>query len=257
MHVFCFDFDGVICDSADETAVTGWRGLRELWPHLTGDEPSDRFMMRFRKLRPVIETGYESILLARMITEQMPEDQILQQFPASCRMLMQVLNIEQETLIELFANLRDKQIADDLQGWIKLHRFYPGVADNINRLIAAQQPVFILTTKQQKYAKVLAKVAGLQVPPKQIFGLEAGPKLKILDKVLRSPKFKGATVHFFEDRLPTLEKAADDEKLNAVQLYLANWGYVTDEEHQRAGSLERLHVLTPDDFQQLCDAATS
>jgi hypothetical protein len=46
MDVFALDFDGVLCDSVAEAAVTAWRGGGKLWPHWQGEEPADRCRLR-------------------------------------------------------------------------------------------------------------------------------------------------------------------------------------------------------------------
>ena len=65
MRVLALDFDGVICDSAPETALTAWKGCRELWPQ--GPEFTPDLQTRFCRLRPVMHTGFEAIPLMRLI----------------------------------------------------------------------------------------------------------------------------------------------------------------------------------------------
>ena len=75
-HVFALDFDGVLCDSVAETAVTGWRAGRRLWPEWQADEPPAAALEQFVALRPLLETGYQAILLMHMVCTGVPEDEI-------------------------------------------------------------------------------------------------------------------------------------------------------------------------------------
>ena len=54
--LYAFDFDGVICDSAIETGITGWRVASKMWPDMPSDIPSN-MLDDFRQVRPLIETG--------------------------------------------------------------------------------------------------------------------------------------------------------------------------------------------------------
>ena len=49
-HVFALDFDGVLCDSAYECAVSAWRAGGELWPDWRVPEPPAECARRFVKL---------------------------------------------------------------------------------------------------------------------------------------------------------------------------------------------------------------
>ena len=48
-HVFCFDFDGVVCDSAPETALSAWNASRVFWPELPEPLDSDPLSNRAPK----------------------------------------------------------------------------------------------------------------------------------------------------------------------------------------------------------------
>ena len=64
--VYALDFDGVICDSAVETAITGWKAASQLWSEMPEEVPQE-LIDRFREVRPIIETGFEAILTMRML----------------------------------------------------------------------------------------------------------------------------------------------------------------------------------------------
>ncbi|CAN0459917.1 unnamed protein product, partial [Ectocarpus sp. 12 AP-2014] len=81
-NVFAFDFDGVICNSQGESSRSGFRALRALWPEIAGalrtkdggqkdsnDAPA-WIVDKMKDLRPIVETGYENILLVRLLIEE-------------------------------------------------------------------------------------------------------------------------------------------------------------------------------------------
>ena len=66
-------------------------------------------------------------------------------------------------------------------------------------------------------------------------------------------KFPNQRVHFIEDRVETLEKVALMPGLESVQLYLAKWGYVTEEQLIVAEKLQnRIEIINEDRFAKVC-----
>ena len=62
MAILALDFDGVLCDSARETAVSAWRAGSGLWPEdMHGAEPPENMIRQFTAVRPYLETGYQAI----------------------------------------------------------------------------------------------------------------------------------------------------------------------------------------------------
>lgn len=106
--VVALDFDGVLCDSEPELTQTAWRTARKLWPELMeetsalegtvvsrgadvwqlgarmswtsgswdelrgngADGLPNWLRAKLRLLRPVVETGYESLLMLRLCAEE-------------------------------------------------------------------------------------------------------------------------------------------------------------------------------------------
>lgn len=248
MHLCCFDFDGVICDSAVETASTGWYGAAELWPDDFADSPPADFIAAFRRLRPVIETGFESILLARLIRRGVSETAILADFQGHVRRLMTDHDLDRDDLVARFSRLRDEWLAERPDQWLALHEFYAGVPGTVARLQREGHPVFIITTKQQRYAMALCRRAGIELPAEQVFGLEAGKKRRVLADLLARDEFASATCHFIEDRIKTLRGVAEDPDLVDVRLYFAPWGYATEEDLAAAEAMARVTILELDTF---------
>lgn len=242
MDILALDFDGVICDSAGEAAITGWRGAARLWPHLfVGDAP-DEIVEKFRMVRPVMETGYESILLVRLLRDGCPVSKILEDSSTLFSSLMHDESVAKDGLVQIFGQTRDTWMADDLDGWLDAHDFYDGIVDAVNQY---NVPVYIITTKEKRFAKSLCKAVDLRIPEEHIFGLESGRKQPVLVEL--SQRHEKACFHFVEDRLATLIRMIDGFVFN-VQLYFAQWGYHTVDERVKANQVQSINVLTQDQF---------
>jgi phosphoglycolate phosphatase-like HAD superfamily hydrolase len=248
MHVVCFDFDGVICDSAPETALTAWLGCRELWPPaagaVSGALPA-ALQERFCRLRPVLHTGYEAIPLMRLILAgRESDDAILTRFGALRDALLRLEGLSECALQERFGTIRDRLIAADPAQWLRSNPFYPGAAELLRAVLAAH-PLYVITTKQERFATLLLDHHGVSVPPERIHGLERGRgKPQILAGLLAEPAHAGATFHFIEDRLDTLQAVMGQAGLDPVRLYLADWGYNTPAQREEAGRTQRIQVVS-------------
>jgi phosphoglycolate phosphatase-like HAD superfamily hydrolase len=244
-EILALDFDGVICDSAGELVVSGWKGAGRLWPERFAGDPPDEIVRRFRRVRPVMKTGYESILLVRLLRYGFSVGKILQNGSALLSDIMRNESLEEEMLVRLFGQTRDIWIGSDLEGWIGLHEFYDGVVEAVN---LSDLPVYIITTKEKRFAVALCRAAGLKIPEEHIFGLESGKKCDVLAALsIRHPT---ARLHFVEDRLPTLIGMIDGVDFDA-QLYFADWGYITDTDREKAEKIPEIQILTLDQFPDL------
>jgi hypothetical protein len=100
--LIALDFDGVVCDSVGESALSAWRvrwhncrcgvhpqprlrradapphaqAAEKLWPDVFGTPAAAaqkaRVMEEMRTVRPVVETGYENLVQVRLLLEMVP-----------------------------------------------------------------------------------------------------------------------------------------------------------------------------------------
>mmetsp|Transcript_5681 Transcript_5681/g.9808 ORF Transcript_5681/g.9808 Transcript_5681/m.9808 type:complete len:258 (-) Transcript_5681:298-1071(-) len=252
-HAYALDFDGVVCDSADETMYSAFRATKRLWPDIfPSDEKMhpDMLLDQFRRLRPVIETGFENIVLMRLMVEGVPEAVVLTDFKPLRDEMLRRVDMSAAELQELFGGERDRWISEDEDGWVHANRMFPGAIDAINFCTC---PVYIITTKQRRFAELLLARAGANIPPERIFAVKTGKlKAEVLKQLMAASGSGGSTVwHFVEDRLETLDIIMEDEALNSVLLYLAVWGYNTAPERQRAAESTRVRLLQHSDFMKM------
>ena len=249
-QAFCLDFDGVLCHSAYETGTSAWRALARVTGECLPVEPPPDLLERFVRLRPVIETGYQCVPLMLLIREGVPEETILPDFDRLCDSVMRERGWSRERLVREFGAVRDDWIRTDFEDWLSRHRFYPGVVPRMQEACNGGAEMFVITTKQKRFAEALLRYAGIVLSEDHVFGLETGlPKPALISNLrdARDPAGERRW-HFVEDRLPTLERAAAQDDLRDVHLYLASWGYVTGEAVARARRQKRVRVWTLDDF---------
>jgi phosphoglycolate phosphatase-like HAD superfamily hydrolase len=248
-RLLALDFDGVVCDSAAETAVAAWRAARLVWPETAAagdDEPAPAFVRRFMGLRPLIETGWQTAILARLIFLEADDAVVAARFAGEADALRESVGLSREELVQLFGGVRDSWIAADTAGWLARHRFYPGVAAAMTAaLTRAPNGVVILTTKQERFTRLLLEHAGVPLPPERVYGLERGrPKEDWLAEFASQHPGGAAALTLVEDRLNTLQRVAARLELAAVRLYLADWGYLAPDDRARAAALPRIRPLT-------------
>jgi phosphoglycolate phosphatase-like HAD superfamily hydrolase len=240
------DFDGVVCDGMDEFFESSWRAwqslnLQEL-PAASRSELHDRFA----RLRPVVEAGWEMVLLMGILASTAPaQDAELQEPERWARtrdVFRKACGQAQETLFPALESARDAWLATDRDGWLRCHRFYPGIADWLRRLVGQGQLVYILSTKHKRFLDDLISWQGVPLPGDRVIGRATPRKAKweVIHEVATRHGLPsdGAGVWFVEDRLETLlEFRSAAAHLGAARLFLADWGYVFPRDVARARPL--------------------
>jgi phosphoglycolate phosphatase-like HAD superfamily hydrolase len=223
--IYALDFDGVICDSAVETAITGWKCAGQIWDDMPGPVPP-QLINQFRQVRPIIETGYEAILAMRLLHLGETTAAIHSDYAGKTQALMQAAQVDAGDLKQRFGATRDAWIETALADWIDMNPLFSGISERLQRL--GQQGVwYIITTKQERFVKQILKANRIELPDAHIFGLDRNmSKQEVLKKLLK--KHSGQPIHFVEDRLPTLLNVLKNDELAEIKLIFALWGYNTD-----------------------------
>ena len=253
-RVFCLDFDGVLVDSAREVGLVGYRALHTIDCAAFGSDAPEAVLSAFVLARPVLETGWEAVLMLWLIQcdKSSPAD-LLRDFQTvgKSRAVDQLGG--QEAVMAAFHEARQGWIDADRAGWLAAHEFYGTAVDAVKSLVMRGELVFIITTKAAEFASELLEHAGLSVPTSRVFGLGSGKKFAVLDQILQQSGAQNAI--FVEDRLRTLEQVQQcgtDLVRSRTRLLLAAWGYNTAEQRARAAGLG-LQVVSEDEFAQALD----
>lgn len=231
--LYALDFDGVICDSAVETGLSGWKAANQIWPEM-GEVAPPALIEDFRQVRPIIETGFEAILTMRQLFLGSSVAEIYTDHKQQFEQLKQQAQVSDDQLKALFGETRDRWIAQDRQQWAASNPLYPGIAGKLQRL--SDSDWYVITTKQERFVEEIFAANAIELSPERIFGLDRQlSKIEVL-KQLRQ-RHPEQDTHFVEDRLPTLVNVAKVEELAEVKLLFALWGYNTDQDKVEAKRL--------------------
>jgi phosphoglycolate phosphatase-like HAD superfamily hydrolase len=225
--IYALDFDGVICDSAVETAITGWKAAGTIWKDMPKAAPPAK-VDQFRLIRPMIETGYEAILAMRLLYLEESIEAISGGYGDKIQALLNEAQVTVDDLKKLFGETRDVWIANDLADWVMMNPLFDGVTSKLQKL-GEQCPWYVVTTKQERFVKQILKAHAIELADERIFGLDRNmSKVEVLKKLLNT--YLNATIYFVEDRLPALLNVLKVDDLANVSLIFALWGYNTPED---------------------------
>lgn len=226
-NIHALDFDGVICDSAVETAITGWKAAGQIWNDMPTNAPQ-AMIDQFRLVRPIIETGYEAILAMRLLCLGESCEAIFRNYGEKTQQLLEQAQADANDLKKLFGETRDKWIEEDLSDWINMNPLFPGVAEKLQRL-SKTHIWYVITTKQERFVKQILKANIIELTEERIFGLDRNmSKPEVLKGLLEN--HPNQIIQFVEDRLPTLINVQKHPELAEVELLFALWGYNTAED---------------------------
>jgi phosphoglycolate phosphatase-like HAD superfamily hydrolase len=242
--LYALDFDGVICDSAIETGIAGWKVALKVWADMPTEMPDD-LLEKFRQVRPVMETGYEAVLIMRLLYEGMSADTLMSAFHHQIEALMIRDDMFVDELKEVFGSTRDEWIRDDFDSWIAMNPLFEGIAEKL-RTIPTDNLV-IITTKQERFVDHILKANQISLPIAQVYGLDRNmSKQQILsDLHAETPDME---IVFIEDRLPALINVITEDGLDDIKLYLASWGYNIASDKESANNIDRISVIQLSDM---------
>lgn len=245
--LLALDFDGVLCNGLIEYFQTAWKAYGQLFDGVSPEPPAG-LAERFYPLRPVIETGWEMPLLLHALLQGVDDEAVLADWSGLVSTILAETEIQPERAMAAVDGVRDTWIQTDLEGWLSLHQFYPGVIDRLHQAIADGVVPVIISTKEGRFIQALLARSGVNLPPAHIFGKERQqPKATTLKQLLQAPptpQSSPPTIWFLEDRLQTLHRVKNQAELTEVSLFLADWGYNTEAEKHQAQRDSRIHLLS-------------
>ncbi|WP_411871308.1 HAD family hydrolase [Vulcanococcus limneticus] len=231
-----FDFDGVLVDGMAEYWWSARRAALALRPQLCLPEQAPA---GFRLLRPQIHKGWEMVLCALELSRSdLDLAAFLAEYNGHTEAALERWQLNAAQLQGSLEAVRHAALRDDRDGWLALHRPYPGVPERLRRLETEGSPWLVLTTKGEAFARELLAAAGLK--PLAVYGHERGSKPEVLLQLSReqplgqgargaeAPPARGALrpLWFIEDRRPTLERVRATDGLAGVRCFLVSWGYL-------------------------------
>ncbi|MGK7879150.1 MAG: HAD family hydrolase [Crocosphaera sp.] len=248
--ILALDFDGVICNGLKEYFQTTVRTYQKIWKDSSGND-LEIWANSFYKLRPVIETGWEMPILLRALVLDYEQENIASNWHNICSEIVEQENLNKQQVMSQLDGVRDHWIKTDLERWLGLHEFYPGVLEKLGKLLDSSTLLYIVTTKEGRFVKQLLKQQNLSFPEEHIFGKEVKqPKYDTLRQILQINQENPNNLWFIEDLLKTLKKVQSQADLIEIKLFLANWGYNTTQHHQLVQQDHTISLLSLDTFSQ-------
>ena len=252
--ILAMDFDGVLCDGMREYFEASRRACARVWPD--APVPGAEAFPAFRRLRPVIMTGWEMPLLLRAIATGRPEAALAAGWErARDEMVAAGDGPRGEALIGRLGlaldTVRREWIAADPADWLAQHVPYCPPAE-LRRLVAEAGQAVLVTTKEGEFARRILDHWGVALAG--IEGKESGThkcdNLRGLIAAHEAIRGRRPRVWFVEDRLETLRHVATHPDLGDVALFLATWGYNTPAARAAADRDPRIRGLGLARFRQ-------
>ncbi len=227
--IYAFDFDGVICDSAVETSITGWKAARSIWTDMSTSSfllPSQNQIDQFKEVRPLLETGYEAILIMRLLHTGKQVSELCKNYNQIMNHLIQQEKLQPENLKTLFGETRDHWIRTHQKEWVAMNPLFPTATDKLRTL---PNSPYIITTKQERFVTLILQSNEVPIEQEKIFGMDRQMS-KQESLLMLIDKHPNQEIVFIEDRVQTLIEILQNPKLSEITLQLVSWGYNTKEQ---------------------------
>jgi len=249
---YALDFDGVICHSAVETAMTGWTAAQSLWPDMQDQVISETQIQQFRAVRPCLEFGAEAIIIMRLLQQGIATELLCgdrdefsqEKYHAQLQTVMDTDKLDLDALQTLFGATRDRKIQQDEAGWINNNPLFEGISEKLKTL--EQDDWVIVTTKQERFVQAILQANQIEFDETRIFGLERKLNKQTVLAMLQK-EYPERSITFIEDRLPTLLGVLDNPHLQSITLQLVDWGYNTELDREQARE-KGIDVIGLDEF---------
>lgn len=230
--MYCFDFDGVLCDTMDESLITSYntyfgsavRSIAEIEPALRDFFYEHRYLVRpaeeYYPLFHAFERGERVV----------GKDRFAELKGASTQ--------EMKIYADKFYHQR-QQLKENLECWECIHKIYPQCTDFLEH---RKNPFFVVTNKDRDSVIALTKHYGFLDRIIEIYSRETSTNKVILMEKLIGDHGLDLSTHrivYVDDHEGTL----GEMKRLRLDLYLASWGYTGKPESSAFNMLRSLGDL--------------
>ena len=229
MPLLITDFDGVLCDSVWECLLAAYNMYNRLenpvHQRVTSlSEIPEDLSMEFGQMRPYLHGAEDflPIFKAALSKEKVNSAADLNRFRDADKQLI-------EESKELFYTERDFLIKNEKNLWFTLNPLFPEIAESFAQLHPFNN-VYILTTKRGRDVEEILRYNNIEFPQENIRSVETPMKIPTLKEISRRRGIKLQEMIYIEDQISFLPPAL----AAGCRVYLANWGYVSDEQRKIA-----------------------
>ncbi len=245
--IIASDFDGVICNGLAEYFYSSQLAYEQIWQESLTE--INLRQSQFNLLRPVVETGWEMPVLLRALFLGNKPEEILINWHKICQDIVIQENLETTKIGKILDKVRETEIKNNLSNWLALHEFYQGVITQLKNVIESANKLYIITTKEGIFVKELLKQQGINLDDKYLIGKEKKrPKYETLRLIIKEEKVKPEEIYFIEDRLEALKLVQQQPDLQGIKLFLASWGYNTEQTRLNVTSSQGIKLLSLSEF---------
>ena len=258
MPVLALDFDGVICDSAQECLISACfaranaRGER-FEPRLSAvPKPLGA---AFSQMRPFVRIGMDYLVALDLIERKAPvasQDDFDNGLAARLDSICREYGVADADALETyFHDARTVLREQDVDAWMALNPLYDGMALGLNACRDRFNAIYVVTNKPTKAALAILAHHGVALPEAHVLGSDkfeaATAKNDHLHRVSAMASVPFEDIHFVDDQVAHLIAAAG----LGANCYLAGWGYTSAEQIRAAteagisvcGETELLHWM--------------
>jgi phosphoglycolate phosphatase-like HAD superfamily hydrolase len=226
-RVVVLDFDGVVWDSVDESFEQAWTA----WKAVHGAPPVEKEVAHhlFREARWQCKDGYDFCIVMELVGQG--REDVGEMRASDFRAMRETLAKGEaaERFVHAFYESRAQMRDADFEGWCALQGAFPGVVEQIGAIRQEALGIAVATTKDAASARALLAHAGIRDLP--IYGREVSLDKRVhLGAIREHYGVEMGSLAFVEDLLENLRAVAD----LGLHLVLADWGYNTPAERERA-----------------------
>lgn len=214
------DFDGVICDSAEECLVSSWTAYFSLQGTPLPSAVPANLKADFLNLRPYVRTGEDFVICQEILNGGLSVDS-QEDFDrlASGKSAPALAGLR-----ERFYDARTALLETDRDHWLRLHRLYPQAARELPRW-ACSPRFYILSTKRPRFIGEILAASGIAFARERILHADKTDKGARILETLECRGCRSAVL--VDDQVDHL--VSIQELGGPIAVYLAAWGYVKPE----------------------------
>lgn len=229
--VLALDFDGVITNSVNECAVSGYNAYNSDrdpsgFTHVTAvDDIPDQLLENFLTLRHFIRNSEDYVYIFHSIdnglTVKSQED-----FDKG----LKAFGTLKARYSSGFYTARKWLLKNNRDAWLRLSPLYPGMKKFL-KTVTASENFFIVSTKATEFITEILTFNGLMMDKKRIPQATGDiSKRNIIARIINEKGIAPADLVFVDDHLGTALKVRE----TGARCYLAPWGYNTEDQKLEA-----------------------
>jgi hypothetical protein len=252
MKILAVDFDGVISDSALKSLFVSHNAYcRHFGPNVKKNFGGECFtyenwermkkeynqeMEKYRQLRSYIELSCDFFVMIKII-----EDKIEVKNQQEFREVRNQLNFDYQFFHDLFFQEKERWQNKDFKKWFTLSPVFENVTAGIKKFMEEGKKVVIATSNLGKaiHPAFHPDYLGFSIDLKDIFDKNYGKnKSDHMKAIAEQYNVEFHNIYFIDDQLSYL----GETQLLGVNVFLAGWGYCT-EEHKKIASEKNMQVI--------------